>query len=238
MQRETFEKAVKDAIVRHSATERSEREKIYNAARSTLRRRSDVSPEDIAELDAAIDAIEVTFSPKEGRWALLVLLKGVGVAFVALLAGVVLGAGVASYIHTQSLPTASGGEEASFDELRQIYSDQVALIPEATQYIRQVVDVIVERQKRDRTSMEISAKAFIPLAKFDPEVAKEMPKSLPPGTGILVRADATNLKVLMNWTLCGVASISNPEMVDRKRTPKPTIGCPYFGLWTDGAANW
>src|SRR5690606_28587264 len=109
---------------------------------------------------------------------------------------------------------------------------------EATRFIRQVVDAIVERQKRDRASFGESAKNFILLSKFDPELAKAAPKGLPPGTLVTLRADATDLKVLMNWTLCGVASISNPEMVDRVRAPQPTIGCSNFGLWTDGAAKW
>lgn len=238
MQRENFERVIRSTIVKRAATERSEREKIYNAARATLRRNSDVSPENIAELDAAIDAIEATFSPKEGRWALFDRLRGAGIGVIALLAGIALGAGISSYIHAQSSPTATGGEAAAFDELKQLYNDQVALMPEATRFIRQVVDAIVERQKRDRASFGESSKNFILLSKFDPELAKAAPKGLPPGTLVTLRADATDLKVLMNWTLCGVASISNPEMVDRVRSPQPTIGCSNFGLWTDGAAKW
>ena len=236
MQRETLEKAIKDAIVKRAATSRPAREKIYSAARASLRRRPDLAQEDLAQLDAAIEAIEATFMRRERPPPGSERVRPLRIAAIALLAGVALGAGVPLYLNAQGAP--SGKEGKAFAELRQTYRNNVSLMPEATKFIRQVVDAVVERQKSDKASLQASATKFIPLAKFNPELAKQLPKSLPPGTSMMLRADATDLKVLMNWTLCGVASISHPEMVDKKRAPQPSVGCPFFGLWTNGAADW
>jgi len=53
-----------------------------------------------------------------------------------------------------------------------------------------------------------------------------------------VRADQKDLKVLANWTLCGVAMFSNPEMLDPVRSKEDGTGCPYFGMWTPAAVKW
>lgn len=236
MQRKKFERAIKDAIVKRAATTRSERETIYDAARASLRRRTGPGQEDLAHLDAAIDAIEATFMPQKRPLFGSDRVRLLRIAAIALLAGIALGAGVPLYLNAQGAQ--SGKERKAFGELQQTYRDNVSLMPEATKFIRQVVDAVVERQKRDKASLQASATTFVPLAKFDPELAKQLPRSLPPGTSMMLRADATDLKVLMNWTLCGVASISHPEMVDKKRAPQPSVGCPFFGLWTNGAADW
>ena len=90
-----------------------------------------------------------------------------------------------------------------------------------------------------RTKLEEKAsKAYVPVSTLDPNLAKEMPATLPPGSTIIVKVDRKDYKILFNWTLCGAVSIAKPEMVDPVRTKINTIGCPYFGLWTDGAAKW
>lgn len=238
MQREQFEEIIRSMIVKRAAKERPEREMIYAAARSSLRRRPNISAKNIAELDAAIDTVETTFLPRVKRLKVFDLSKATRIAAIALLLGIALGAGVSALVHAPAATASSNYEASAFEELKQIYSVQVALMPEAIGFIRRVMEEIGERQKRDKDSLETASKKFVPLRTFDPGLAKKMPKSLPPGTSIMLRANATDQKVLMNWTLCGVASISKPEMVDRKRTRVSGIGCPFFGLWTDGAAKW
>jgi len=238
MQRQNFERVIRAAIVKHEAVTGPGRERVYDAARSSLRRRPGNTQEDMAELEAAIAAVEATFAAEPTPPRPAGLLKALRVPAAALLAGIALGAGAAFYLHSGTASGMAGPDDKAMEKVRQAYDDNVGHMPEAMKFIRRVVDAVVERQKKDKASLEENAKKFVPLAKFDPELAKRMPKSLPPGTGIMLRADATNLKVLMNWTLCGVASITNPEMVDRKRNPQPSIGCPFFGLWTNGAADW
>lgn len=192
----------------------------------------------MAELEAAIAATEATFTARRSRFALPDRLKALHSATLALLVGLVVGAGASTYIHANAAAVATEQEAAAMEQWRQALSDSAALMPEATRFIRHVVDAVVERQKTDRAALEANPKWMIPLEKFDPALAEQMPKSLPKGTAVVLRADATNLKVLMNWTLCGVASVTNPELVDRQRASAASIGCPYFGLWTDGAATW
>ena len=65
-----------------------------------------------------------------------------------------------------------------------------------------------------------------------------MPTTLPPGTAVVLRANAKDFKILLNWSLCPAASIARPELVDRVRSKPGTLACPYFGVWSQGAANW
>lgn len=233
MQREQFEKIIRGMILKREAKERPERETIYAAARASLQRKSDVSAGEIAELDAAIHAIEATFAqvtPYDGADGL----KEIKINAIALLLGIVVGAAGMAFI---SAPTETA-DAAAFEELKQIYSEQAALMPDAIRFIQDVRDVIEERQTSDEASLVKISNKLTQLSQFDPDLAKQMPQTLPRGTSVLVRADAYDMKVLMNWTLCGVASVANPEMVDRRRARISAIGCPYFGLWTEGAADW
>lgn len=245
MRRQKFEKAIKDAIAKHAAATPSDRERVYRAARASLGRNPALTRDYLADLEAAIAAIEASYAASgrtpdvsgRGKQQPTARPKAWRTPVLALLAGIVLGAGASTYIQADAAAPA-GQEAEGLEQLRLAYRSNVSHLPEATAFIRRVTDEIVQRQKTNKSSLEESAKGFIPLAKLDPALAGQMPKSLPAGTAILVRANATDLKVLMNWTLCGVASITNPELVDRKRAPSPAIGCPYFGLWTNGAADW
>jgi hypothetical protein len=55
---------------------------------------------------------------------------------------------------------------------------------------------------------------------------------------VVLRANAKDFKILLNWSLCPAASIARPELVDRVRSKPDTLACPYFGVWSQGAANW
>lgn len=238
MQRQDFERVIRAALVKHAATTGPDRERLYEAARASFMRRQGHSQGDLAVLEAAIQAVEATFVSKPATPTHGERLKSLWLPAAALLVGIFIGAGSVFSVQSGTPLSSSALDQQAIELLGQAYSTDVVHMPEATKFIRQVVDAVVARQGKDKASLEESAKTFIPLEKFDPELASRMPKTLPPGTGVIVRANASNLKVMMNWTLCGVASITNPEMVDRKRNPEPSIGCPFFGLWTDGAADW
>jgi len=239
LNKQQFDTAVRKAIERHRAETVEQREKIYRSARSTLRRHADDKDVRHARLEEAISEIEASFrrkSPPAGSRSNMARLS---TGLSALLFGMVIGAVVTAATTGLAIPEKSGTDMSpALRELDKIYQEQADLVPVATNFLREVVDSIVRRQGSDRASLEPIAKKFTPLAQFDPELSEKLPKSLPPGTLVTVRATATNLKVLMNWTLCGVVAISNPELVDRARNKRPTIGCTYFGFWTAGAEKW
>jgi hypothetical protein len=228
-----FEQSLNSAIVKFRAETAADRARIYAAARASLKRSQSGKPGDAETLEAAIEKIESSFS-KRRRTTTLGFLRTGNLSAMALVLGMLAGAAVVSYWPQPGTENADGPAQ----RLAQSYSKGLPLLPEANAFLQQVVDSIIKRQQEDRSAFVESAKTFISLAKFDPELASQMPKILPAGTAVIVRADAYNFKVLMNWTLCGVASISKPDMVDPVRGSGMTVGCPFFGLWSAGAAKW
>lgn len=228
-----FEKSLKSAIVKFRAETAADRAKIYAAARTSLERAQYSKPGDADALESAIEKIESSFAERRRPKALGFLHTG-NLSAMAFVLGMLAGAAAVAYWPEQVSENANGPAQ----QLARSYSKGLPLLPEANAFLQQVVDSIIDRQKGDRSAFAASAKTFVGLAAFDPELARQMPKTLPSGTAIIVRADAYNFKVLMNWTLCGVASISNPDMVDPVRASGMTVGCPFFGLWSTGAAKW
>lgn len=226
---EKFEKAIKQAIVSRRAETPADRQRIYSAARTSLQKAGGDEAK-LAELDIIVERIESTFAPvrRDWRsrfqrpWVLPVLTLVVGALCGSLLTAYLVGA------H-------GGAKTASLARSYEKYSEQ---LPVARQYLRKVLDAVLDRQSSKPDSLAASARTFLPLAKFDEALAKTMPASLPRGTSVIVRADERNVKVLMNWTLCGIAQTGAPDLVDPVRSKLDTVGCPNFGLWTDGAAKW
>lgn len=235
MDQERFETAIKNAIVSRNAITNSDRNKIYQAARNSVRQRESHTAEMLAALDRAISSIEATFErpapPQTGRSYRRLLFA------VALFAvGVAAGGAFEEFADTRETGDA---RLKKLETLVSAYDDNVAQVPVAMNFLREVIDEIVKRQASDRASLDAISEAMTPLSKFDPELNGRQPTSLPQGTVVMVRANAYNVKVLMNWPLCGVVSVSNPELVDPVRAlPSPTIGCQYFGMWTTGAKRW
>jgi hypothetical protein len=151
---------------------------------------------------------------------------------------VILGAAVAAVVVAAALPLLTRNGEA-VDKLKYRYEETLPLVPVAVDALHKVSAMVIRMQKDDPAGLEEKAsKAYVPVSTLDPNLAKEMPATLPPGSTIIVKVDRKDYKILFNWTLCGAVSIAKPEMVDPVRTKINTIGCPYFGLWTDGAAKW
>lgn len=228
-----FEKSLNGAIVKFRAETAADRAKVYVAARASLKRAQYSKPGDAKALELAIEKVESSFA--ESRQTIAQRSSRAGtLAAMTFVLGVSAGAAAIAYWPEQ----AAGSAEGPAQQFVKSYNAGVPRLRDANAFLQQVVDSVIDRQKRDRSAFAASAKAFIPLAKFDQQLASRMPKTLPGGTAVIVRADAFNFKILMNWTLCGVASISNPDMIDPVRSPGNTIGCPYFGLWSTGAAKW
>lgn len=65
MTSERFEPAIRNAIAKHRAETREQRERIYQAARASFQR-SDRSSEDIENLNLAIEKVESSFDSNTG----------------------------------------------------------------------------------------------------------------------------------------------------------------------------
>ncbi len=152
-----------------------------------------------------------------------------------LLAGVAAGALAAVYTIS---PSSSAAEEEIGARFSRQYTSDLQHMPTVIAYLREITDAIVERQRKNRESLDPAKGKFVALSMIDPDLVKKMPESLPRGTQFIVRADQKDLKVLANWTLCGVAMFSNPEMLDPVRSKEDGIRCPYFGMWTPAAVKW
>jgi hypothetical protein len=246
-----FEQAIGKAISDRHAQSPAAREKIYAAARAALASRSGGAPGLAGTLESAIAAIESSFAPEpelESAAALSLpgaakprysrIGQGVPRPPFAFVAGAVVGALLATLavvlVNSAADQPASAGQA-----LEAKYARSLQQLPVAEAFLTEVSDAVIEMQKKDRAALEAKAgKKFVSLKQLDPALARKMPKSLPPGSAMIVRATGRDFKILFNWTLCAAASIARPELVDRVRSRTDMLGCPYFGIWTQGAANW
>jgi hypothetical protein len=248
MEREKFTRAIRKAIADRNAQSPEEREKIYSAARAALGRNTS-NPALAETLDSAIADIEASYAPplkEEIAPAAAEAVEPVAVPrrtgllqrFAIFAVGIVLGAIGSAWLMSSLVPVASGTSEVG-DVLDRKYRNELPHVPVAITFLRKVSDAVIARQKTDRAGLEaVAAKSFVPLKSVDPDLANQMPNTLPPGSGIVLRADGFNFKILFNWTLCSAVSMTNPNMVDPVRNKADVLGCPYFGVWTPGAAKW
>lgn len=154
-----------------------------------------------------------------------------GVALTAVVGGIAMATGYMPVGQSATGP-------ATNSTLETLYKKDVAQIAVAGDYLEQIRNAIQSRQQKDATALTaLFGGKFLPLAKVDRELARKMPKTLPKGTAIILRADATDHKILFNWPLCAAVQVAKPEMVDPKRAGN-SLGCQNFGIWTAKAANW
>ena len=230
MKRDKLEEIVKAAIVSNRAETIEQRERIYRAARASIARKAAEDPEIAETLESVITEIEASFAPPKPkqRLSLMSLLLGLAIGAVA------AGGGTAALLHGPGA-TSALALETRFDKP---IEDGAKQLPVAEAYLRTVMDAVFKRQKNDPAFAQ-SEKKFIPLKAFDPDLAKRIPAAeLPRGSSVIMRADGNDVKLLMTWQLCGVAQILKPELLDPVRSGGPTVGCPYIGIWSEGAAKW
>ncbi len=193
-----------EAILRRNIAEKQlsdfeGRGRLYKSARKAAARRNDEAF--TQRLELAISAIEQSFEPKRQfsiRMPLILL--------ATLLLGIAAGSAATMMIVKPTSLTSGKADMAT--KLMITYHEQKALLPVADRFLQKIVDAIIERQRSDRKSLGASSKSFIGLAKFDPKLNSELPKSLPPETNVVLRADTQDFKILMNWPLCGIAKLS------------------------------
>jgi hypothetical protein len=232
-----LEQAVRKAIEDRGARSPEDRARVYAAARAALGRRQDVDGETLARFDVLAKKIEASCAPEpaatSSRPWLLEKWNSVR-QWLLFAAGIIVGAGALLFVDAMTV------NSIGFDKMEVVRRSYKATQPQvsvAVEFLHEVADAVIKAQGDDRKKLD-ATKGFVPLAKFDPDLAKKIPSSLPRGSTIILKADPFNFKILFNWPLCGTVSISNPGMVDPVRALPNTIGCPYFGLWTSGATNW
>ena len=237
MQPEKITQAIRKAIVDRDARSPAERQKVYSAARIAVGRQMNGAA-NAAVIESAISAIEASFAPKpEKKPSIFALAPAVRHSLPPIGIGAVFGALVALVVWAV-LPASQDGNQV-LESLERRYNETLPQVPVALDFLRRVSDSVIAMQKTDRAGLEEkAAKSFIALRKLDPELAAQLPKTLPPGSSVIVRANGFDFKILFNWTLCGAVQISQPALVDRVRSKADVLGCPYFGLWTPAAANW
>jgi hypothetical protein len=237
--REKLEQTLRKVIEDRNARSLGERSEVYSAARTSVRKATNEEPAVLVDVDEVIEEVEASFAsskaakenegtrPRGGAKPVISALAGGAVlGGIATAAAMILGLQFQPYN-----PVAA--------KLVQQYNATAQLVPAAVNYLHKVRDVVVEMQKSDPAALEAKASSrLIGLAAFDPELAKKSPRSMPAGSAIVIRADGNDYKVMFNWTLCGAVRLAKPEMVDPVRTRAKVLGCPFFGLWTPGAAKW
>jgi hypothetical protein len=238
MDQEKITQTIRKMIADRNAGSAAEREKIYAAARSALDRTASGDPAAIMELETAIATVESSYAPSRAEPTPAERPRGLRRHLAAVATDVVLGALVAAIVVAAALPLLMRDGKA-VDKLKYQYETTLPQVPVAIDMLNKVSAMVVQMQKADPAGLEAkAAKKYISLKAFAPDLDKQMPASLPIGSSIIVRADKDNYKILFSWTLCGAARIAKPEMVDPVRSKVDVLGCPYFGVWTPGAAKW
>jgi hypothetical protein len=101
----------------------------------------------------------------------------------------------------------------------------------AVQFLERVEQEVIERQKADGAAFAARAsKGLMTIDKVLPELAKEMPKELPPRTVLYVAANTVAYKIVFRSVLCTTVEFARPAMVDLKRKDEG-LGCEFFGVW-------
>jgi hypothetical protein len=234
LDREKLAQTIRKLIADRDADSALEREKTYAAARLALVRTANGDPASMIELESVIADIESSYridhpavGPAGSVWR----------TFARVAMDVGIGAVVAAAIVAASPLLLDRDRVAG--KLKYQYENALPQMQVAVDAINKVSAAVVRMQQADPEGLEAkSSQKFVSLNTIDPQLTKELPASLPVGSGIIVRADRKDYKILFNWTLCGVARIAKPEMVDPVRNRTDVLGCPYFGVWTEGAAKW
>jgi hypothetical protein len=240
--REKLEQTVRKLIEDRNARSLGERSEVYSAARKSVRRATNEELAILADTDEVIDEVEASYAPRQQP------IKqdgsnrrgGAKPVLFGLVGGAILGGLAAAAVMVFGLRFQPYTPVAA--TLVRQYNATVPLVPAAVDYLNKVAAAIVEMQKKDPAALEAKASSkLVGITSVDPELAKNLPlpRSMPPGSTVIIRANRSDYKILLNWTLCTAVRFTKPEMVDPARAPsKDMVGCSYFGLWTPGAVKW
>ncbi|EHK57268.1 hypothetical protein [Allomesorhizobium alhagi] len=164
---------------------------------------------------------------RQGRSALFGGLVGAG---LAVLAGIGLWMVDGAWSSALS-PTERQREfEAQFEK-------SLPKIDVAVRFLERVEQEVIKRQKTDGAAFAaLASKGLMTIDKLLPELAKEMPKELPPRAVLYIAANTVAYKIVFRSVLCTAVEFARPAMVDLKRNDEG-LGCEFFGVWNEAGAK-
>lgn len=166
-------------------------------------------------------------APRQRRSALFGGLVGAG---LTVLAGIGFWFAEGAWSSTPSPAERQREFEAQFEK-------SVPQIDVAVRFLERVEQEVIKRQKTDGAAFAaLASKGLMRIDKLLPELAKEMPKELPPRTVLYVAANAGAYKIVFYSVLCTAVEFARPAMVDAKRNHEG-LGCEFFGVWNEAGAK-
>ncbi|WP_353644251.1 hypothetical protein [Mesorhizobium sp. WSM2239] len=136
------------------------------------------------------------------------------------------------------LITTSPADDETAAALIASYEAHLPQVAAAATFLERVREEVITRQQNDAAELTALAGAkFVKLNAAMPELAAQSPKTLPKGSAVILRADATGYKILFNWPLCATVQYARPDLVDPVRA-RDVLGCSRFGVWNEAGAKW
>jgi hypothetical protein len=179
----------------------------------------------VAEMEPVNRTMEAP--PRQRRSALFGGLVGAG---LAVLAGIGLWIVDGAWSSAPSAAERQRKFEAQFEK-------SLPKIDVAVRFLERVEQEVIKRQKTDGAAFAaLASKGLMRIDKLLPELAKEMPKQLPPRTVLYVAANAGAYKIVFYSVLCTAVEFARPAMVDAKRNHEG-LGCEFFGVWNEAGAK-
>lgn len=133
--------------------------------------------------------------------------------------------------NSQAIHIAYGSDVQRHKNFDQRFLKDQHLVPIADGYLKKIVQSIKTLQVKDPNKLEaIAGKNFASLAEIDPTLQQARPPQLAKHFNVLIKADKTGYKVLMNWPLCPAVKLTRPTLVDPMRNANG-LGCSHFGYW-------
>lgn len=158
----------------------------------------------------------------------------IGLALGALATIVILYGLTASGIASVSF---NGQQIARNSYVTTAYAEQEPQVQVARDFLVKVRDAVIAMQKKDAAAVtKVAGSKLVPLKALDRKLASQLPKSLPTGTQVSVRANDKGYKILLDSPLCSTVELADIALVDpvRKRVG---LGCTHFGMWNAGGAK-
>jgi hypothetical protein len=137
-----------------------------------------------------------------------------------------------------SISLTAEGPTATETALKAAYEAKLPEVEIAAAFLERLRKEVIARQQNDPSGLSaLASDKFVKLKTAMPELAAQLPKKLPKGSAVILRADAAGYKILFNWPLCATVQYTKPDLVDPVRARK-VLGCSHFGVWNEAAAKW
>jgi hypothetical protein len=178
----------------------------------------------VAEAEPVNQAKE---APRQRRTALFGGLVGAGLAVLA---------GIGLWIVDGAWSSALSPTERQ-REFEAQFEKSLPKIDVAVRFLERVEQEVIKRQETDGTAFAaLASKGLMTIDKLLPELAKEMPKELPPRSVLYIAANTVAYKIVFRSVLCTAVEFARPAMVDLKRNDEG-LGCEFFGVWNEAGAK-